>query len=78
MVSRGHVKNGVVVLDNGVRLPEGPEVTVLSAGAAPGASPSEGPRPYSVLDIPTVSVGAVLCPLTSNDDLLGEMLEGQP
>jgi hypothetical protein len=30
MVVRGHVQNGVVVLDDGIRLPEGQEVTVLS------------------------------------------------
>lgn len=29
-VARGHVQNGVVVLDGGVRLPEGQEVTVLA------------------------------------------------
>lgn len=32
---------------------------------------------HSVLDIPTVSVGEILTPLTRNDDLLGEMLEGR-
>jgi hypothetical protein len=73
MVTRGHVRNGVVVLDNGVRLPEGHEVTVL----APGAWPS-GARPHSILDIATVSGGAVLKPLTGDDDLLGEMLDGRP
>jgi len=31
----------------------------------------------SVLDIPSVSVGEVLRPLSSEDDLLGEMLEGR-
>ena len=31
MVARGRVKNGVIVLDNSVRLPEGQEVTVLGA-----------------------------------------------
>jgi hypothetical protein len=30
MVARGRVQNGVVVLDNGVRLPEGQEVMVLT------------------------------------------------
>ena len=35
------------------------------------------PRPHSILDIPAVSVGAVLRPLSSNDDLLDEMLEGR-
>ena len=38
MITRGQVKNGVVVLANGVRLPEGQEVTVL----APGAWPTPG------------------------------------
>ena len=72
MVARGHVKNGVVVLDNGVRLPEGQEVTVLAPGDWPPAA-----RPHSILDIAPVSVGAVLRPLTADDDLLGEMLEGR-
>jgi hypothetical protein len=65
------------VLDNGVRLPEGQEVTVLVPDAVPASPRMEGARPHSVLDIPTVSVGAVLRPLTSDDDLLGEMLEGR-
>ena len=34
------------------------------------------PIPHSILDIPSVSLGAALRPLTSDDDLLGEMLEG--
>lgn len=68
MAIRGHVQNGVVVLDEGVQLPEGQEVTV-SVVAKQGT--------HSVLDIPPVSVGAVLHPLTSEDDLLGEMLEGR-
>jgi len=33
------------------------------------------PKSHSILDIPPVRVGAVLRPLTSDDDLLGEMLE---
>jgi hypothetical protein len=76
MIARGRVENGVVILE-GVRLPEGQEVTVLAPGKVlttplPGRS-----LPHSILDIPTVSVGAVLRPLTSDDDLLGEMLEGR-
>jgi hypothetical protein len=71
MVTRGHVRNGVVVLDNGVRLPEGQEVTVLASGAWPAVA-----RAHSILDIAPVSVGAVLRPLTA-EDLLGEMLEGR-
>ena len=72
MVTRGQVKNGVVVLANGVRLPEGQEVTVLAPGAWPATA-----RPHSVLDIAPVSVGAVLRLPTAEDDLLGEMLEGR-
>ena len=34
------------------------------------------PRRLDVRDIPTYSVGEVLKPLSPDDDLLGEMLEG--
>jgi hypothetical protein len=78
MVARGRVQNGVVVLDDSVRLPEGQEVTVLVPGKVLAVPPREGPQPHSILDIPPVRVGAVLRPLTSDDDLLGEMLEGRP
>ena len=74
MIARGHVQNGVVVLDGGVRLPEGQEVTVL----APELPLSPGLPPHSCLDIPPVSLGHMLRPLTADDDLLGEMLEGRP
>jgi hypothetical protein len=70
MVARGHVQNGVIVLDDGVRLAEGQEVSVFVPLMA-----NEGS--HSVLDIPPVSIGAILHPLTSDDDLLGEMLEGR-
>jgi hypothetical protein len=30
MFARGHVENGVIVLDDGVRLPEGQEVTAVA------------------------------------------------
>jgi hypothetical protein len=72
MIAQGRV----VVLDKELRLPEGQEVTVLVPVAAP---PSSGKResPHSILDVPTVSVGAALRPLASDDDLLGEMLEGR-
>ena len=73
MVARGRVQNGVVVLDDGVRLPDGQEVTVL----APAALPAQGSRPHSLLDVPPVSLGPLLHPLTAGDDLLGEMLEGR-
>ena len=72
MVTRGQVKNGVVVLANGLRLAEGQEVTVLAPEASPTAA-----RPHSILDIAPVSVGGVLRPLTAEDDLLGEMVEGR-
>ena len=78
MVAHGRVQNGVVVLDNGVRLPEGQEVTVLAHGTVAPAPRMEGSRSHSVLDIATVGLGSVLRPLTSDDDLLGEMLEGRP
>jgi hypothetical protein len=75
MVARGRVQNGVVVLEDGVRLPEGLDVTVLTPDRV--APLTRGRGPHSVLDIPPVSVGAVLRPLTSEDDLLGEMMEGR-
>jgi hypothetical protein len=70
MVVRGRVQNGVVVLDGGIRLSEGQVVTVL-------APPAEGAPPHSLLDIPPVSLGPPRRPLTAEDDLLGEMLEGR-
>jgi len=72
MVTHGYVKNGVIVLNNGVQLPEGQEVTVLAPGAWPAGS-----RPHSILEIMPVSLGDVLRPLTADDDILGEMLEGR-
>ena len=44
MIARGRVQNGVVVLDAGVRLPEGREVTV----SVPTADISESPATYLV------------------------------
>jgi hypothetical protein len=35
MVAKGRVMNGVVVLGDGVQLPEGQEVTVLTADGVP-------------------------------------------
>ncbi|MEX2138710.1 MAG: hypothetical protein WD894_05575 [Pirellulales bacterium] len=78
MVAHGRVQNGVVVLDDDVRLPEGQEVTVLSPDSVLAGLQMQSLRPHSVLDIPPVSTGAVLRPLTSDDDVLGEMLEGRP
>jgi hypothetical protein len=70
MVARGRVQNGVVVLEEGVHLAEGQEVTVL-------AHPTAGAQPHSILEIPPVSLGSLRRPLTADDDLLGEMLEGR-
>jgi hypothetical protein len=78
MVARGRVQNGVVVLDDGVRLPEGQEVTVLTGGTALATPPIQGSPPHSLLNVPPVSLGPVLRTLTAGDDLLGEMLEGRP
>jgi hypothetical protein len=77
MVARGRVQNGVIVLDEGVRLPEGQEVLVLGPGTVPAVSPLPGSSPFSVLDIPVVSLGPVLHTQPADDDLLGEMLEGR-
>ena len=85
MVARGRVQDGVVVLEGGVRLPEGQEVTVLSPDdEAPRRAPAKrksrlgsGTPIHSILDILPVSLGAILRPLTPHDDLLGEMLEGR-
>ena len=77
MVARGRVQDNVVVLYDGIRLPEGQEVTVLAPDKT-SASLAKGLGSHSVLDIPTISLGQVLRPLTADDDLLGEMLEGRP
>jgi hypothetical protein len=78
MVARGRVQNGVVVLEDGARLPEGQEVTVVAHATALAIPPIQGSPPHSLLDVPPVSLGPVLRPLTGSDDLLGEMLEGRP
>lgn len=69
MVARGHVQNGVIVLDKGVQLPEGQEVIVVVSARV------QNPASHDFLDIPPVSVGRILRPLTAEDDILGEMLE---
>jgi hypothetical protein len=70
MVARERVQGGVVVLADGVHLPEGLEVTVLVSG-----QPLQKAETHSVLHIPAVSLGSVLRPLTRDDDLLGEMVQ---
>jgi hypothetical protein len=69
MVARGHIKNGVVVLEDGIHIPEGQEVTVL-------ASTPNGSKQHGILDIPPVSLGPVVRSVAA-DDLLAEMLEGR-
>jgi hypothetical protein len=64
------VQNGVVVLADGVRLPEGQQVTVLVA-------PMTEAKVHSILDIVPVSLGTMVRPLAADDDLLSEMLEGR-
>ena len=70
MVTRGHVQNGVIVLDQDVQLPDGLEVSVF----VPLAANQGG---HSILDVPPVSMGKMMRPLGPDDDLLEEMLEGR-
>ncbi len=70
MVARGRVKNCVVVLADGVHLPEGQLVTMP-------VPPPPDPHTHGVLDIPPVSLGSVFRPPSPDEDLLGEMLEGR-
>jgi hypothetical protein len=77
MVVHGHVQGGVVVLDGAPILPEGSKVTVLVGPAEVGTICGASRGGHSILDIPPVSLGAVLRTMTSEDDLLGEMLEGR-
>jgi len=69
MIAQGRVENGVVVFTDAVRLPEGQLVTVV-------ANPSTDLASHGILDIPTVSLGAVVTS-TAFDDVLGELLEGR-
>jgi predicted DNA-binding antitoxin AbrB/MazE fold protein len=63
-------ENGVLRLDRPLPLKEHEKVRVTVEGLDAGR--------HSVLDIRPVSLGQVLRPLSADDDLLGEMLEGQP
>ncbi len=71
MVAQGRVENGVVVLAEGIQLPEGQEVTVFASLPQTGNG-------HGVLDIPPVSLGSIITSVSAEDDLLGEMLEGRP
>lgn len=72
MIALGHVRNGVVVFEKGVSFPEGQPVAVFPRESPCGDDSL--PR-HSGLDIPPVNLGEVLIPLSSADDLLGELLE---
>lgn len=48
-----------------------------SQGADAGSATGRPVQDHSVLDIEPVHLGRVLHPLSSDDDLLGEMLEGR-
>jgi len=77
MVVHGRIRGGVVVLDGAPSLPEGSKVTVLVGPAEVSPVLGIAQESHSILDIPPVSLGAVLRPMTTDDDLLGEMLEGR-
>jgi hypothetical protein len=77
MLARGWVQNGVVVLEKGVRFPEGQEVTVLAPSTAACPPSVSGAPSHSILDVHVVSLGPVLHTPSEADDLLGEMLDGR-
>jgi predicted DNA-binding antitoxin AbrB/MazE fold protein len=62
-------ENGVLKLEQPLPLKDQQRARVTVQSLAP-----EG---HSVLDIRPVSLGKVLSPLSPDDDLLGEMLEGR-
>ena len=74
MTARGHIQNGVVVLEQGVKLPEGQTVTVQPCEPGDRSALSHSVPSHSLLDIAPVSLGAVLNDPASDDDLLDDML----
>ena len=62
-------ENGVLKLEKPLPLKDQEQVRVTVETLAHGD--------HSVLDIQPISLGEVLKPLNSDDDLLGEMLEGR-
>lgn len=62
-------ENGVLRLDKPLPLKEREKVRITVETLAEGR--------HSLLDIPPISLGAVLRPVGEGDDLLGEMLEGR-
>jgi hypothetical protein len=77
MIARGHVQNGVVILEQGVKLREGQSVTVVTSQPVDLPTVSHTAR-HSLLDVPPVSLGSILCDNSSDDDLLDEMLADRP
>jgi hypothetical protein len=78
VVVRGRIQNGVVVLSETAKFQEGQEVAVIATGQAQTGDADASPKGHKILEIPVVSLGNVLRPVTPEDDLLGEMLdEGQ-
>lgn len=73
MELEGVVHNGVIVPNDPAELPEGARVQIRLAPASAPAGPLRPGR--SVLDIAPVSLGSVLSSESTDDDLLGEMLE---
>ncbi|MCE9547209.1 MAG: antitoxin family protein [Planctomycetia bacterium] len=62
-------ENGVLKLEHPLPLKNQEKVRVTIESIAVGT--------HRVLDIQPISVGRILHPLSSDDDLLGEMLEGR-
>ena len=62
-------ENGVLKLEHPLPLKDREKVRVTVESLALGG--------HSVLDIRPISLGQVLSPVITNDDLLGEMLEGR-
>jgi hypothetical protein len=75
MVARGHVQNGVVVLDGDVQFSEGQTVTVIASQLF--EPPTDGSRSHNLNDIPSIRLGSRLPKPADDNDLLGEMLEGR-
>lgn len=61
--------NGVLKLDQPLPLKDQEKVRVTVESLTPGQ--------HSLLDIQPVSLGGLLTPAATDDDLLGEMLEGR-
>jgi hypothetical protein len=74
MTARGQVQNGVIVLEQGIRFPEGQQVIVTPSEASLDLTASSSTRGHSLLDIPPTSLGTVLRDSSRDDDLLDEML----